>query len=180
MAGIRVIIHSAAFLIGALIIGVITDQTGSVFLVTIVAWISWWHYVPFAIAGSCGLHQHWGMTFLLTVGVVLLDSPQTAAAVGTLIVPIMAGLLTGLLIRYFTITEIKHDTTAGQNLVGEPGAHDSGDQGHREWHHDVGSRQARTDPPQPRHGGAGIPDHRGIGAGDRRPALDAGGNPRLP
>ena len=183
MDGIRVIVHSAAFLIGAVILGLLADQTGSLFLVTVVAWISWWHYCPFAIASSCGLHNHWGMTVLLTIGVVLLSSPQSGTALATMIVPIAVGLLTGALIRYFTISENNHDTNeprARPDPIGEPGTHDSLDQGHRDGYHDVLPRQARTHPPQPDHRGAGVPDHRGIGAGDRRPPLDAGGNPRLP
>ena len=73
-----------------------------------------------------------------------------------------------------------NDTGTRPDPLGEPGAHDSGDQGRRDGYHDVVPRQARTHPPQPDHRGAGVPDHRGIGAGDRRPPLDAGGNPRLP
>jgi len=183
MAGIRVIIHGTLFLLGAVLLGVLGDQTHSQYLLAITPWIRYWSYVPFALAGSCGLHAHKGMTVLLTSMVILIASPRTTASIATCMVPIALGIILGTMIRYFTITDQEHDTTTTTKpsaVRRESGAHDRGDHRYPQREQEVIYRQARSDPAQPDHRRAGIPDHTGFAAGDRRPTPDPGPISPLP
>jgi hypothetical protein len=179
MDGLRVFVHAAAFVIGAALLGLLGDKTGSPLLLLAVHWIAWANYIPFGIAASSGMHNHKGVLVLLVAGVLLLTSPDTSERLAVIMAPIGIGLLVGSIIRNFTKEKGNYEPRTTSRR-GEPGASAREDYGPRDSYLVRVPAPPRSHPPQPGEWGASIPDDDRPAPVPRRPPRDAGETPRVP
>lgn len=111
MAGLRVIVHSIAFLIFGPALAYLAARTQNPGLAALVGFLQYGSYIPFSIAAASALNQHKTALLALLGITVLLGAPRSLSELATMISPIGAGVVIGSITRKIITTEHNDGST---------------------------------------------------------------------
>jgi hypothetical protein len=111
MQAVRILIHSLVFLLVGLAMQFLAVRTRNEGLAFLVSLIQWSYFFPFAIAGSCAMHQNKACIIAITFITILLGQPGSLQELSTQLSTIGVGLLAGTGARNLIIPERKKHGT---------------------------------------------------------------------